>query len=94
VMETWFLADVETLKNHFGKDFKEKKLRKTANIEAIAKDDVLNSLKEATQTRNSSGYHKLKDGAKLLEKINPQKVRAAAPHCERLFETITREVAE
>ena len=92
VMETWFLADVETLKNHFGRDFKENKLRKTVSIEAIAKDDVLDSLKTATQTRRSSGYQKLKDGAKLLEKINPRKVREAAPHCEKLFKAVSGKI--
>jgi len=92
VMETWFLADVEALKNYFGRDFKKNKLPKTVNIEAIAKDDVLDSLKEATQTRKSSGYHKIKDGAKLLEKISPQKVREAAPHCSELFKAISNEI--
>lgn len=93
VTETWFLADVETLKNHFGKDFKEKKLRKTADIEAIAKDDVLSSLEEATKTRKNGGYHKIKDGAKLLEQIDPEKVRHAAFRCELLFAAIAEKIA-
>lgn len=88
VMETWFLADVESLKKHFGKDFKKNKLRKTENVEEISKDDVLNSIEEATKTRKTGGYHKLNDGAKLLEKINPQEVIKNAPHCEKLFQAI------
>ena len=93
VMESWFLADVAALKIHFGVDFKENKLRKNKKVEEIAKDDVLNSLKEATKDRKKGSYHKIQDGAKLLELINPNKVRESAPHCERLFVTI-REIIE
>jgi hypothetical protein len=88
VMETWFLADIEALRNHFGKDFKETKLRKNKKIEEIAKDDVINSLKEATKDRKIGAYRKIKDGAKLLESIDPQKVINAAPHCKELFKDI------
>ena len=93
VMETWFLADVDALKNHFGNDFKESKLRKNKKVEEIAKDDVLNSLKEATKDGKKGGYHKIQDGAKLLELINPNKVREAAPHCRRLFEIISAQIS-
>jgi thymidylate synthase len=92
VMETWFLADAEALKNHFGKDLKENKLRKNKKVEEIAKDDVLDSLKEATKTRKIGAYHKIKDGAKLLENIMPHKVIEAAPHCEKLFNAIKKAV--
>jgi hypothetical protein len=92
VMEAWFLADVETLKSHFGKDFKTNKLRKNEKVEEIAKDDVLDCLKEATKDRKIGAYHKIQDGAKLLELINPQKVREAAPHCEKLFTAISEAI--
>ncbi len=34
------------------------------------------------------------DGKRLIEKISPQKVREAAPHCDRLFETISEIIGE
>jgi len=92
VMESWFLADVEALKNYFGKDFKENKLRKNKNVEEIAKPDVLDSLKEAAKDTQKGIYHKIQDGAKILELVSPKKVRKAAPHCRRLFETITEAI--
>ena len=92
MMESWFLADVEALKNYFGKDFKENKLRKNKKVEEIAKSDVLDSLKEATKETQKGVYHKIQDGAKLLELINPQKVRAAAPRCDELFKAISNEI--
>lgn len=92
VMESWFLADVEALKKHFGQDFKEHKLRKNKKVEEIAKDDVLNSLKESTKDRKKGSYHKIQDGAKLLEIINSNRVREVAPNCERLFQTILENI--
>ncbi len=92
VMESWFLADIDALKKHFGQDFKENKLRKNKKVEEIAKDDVLNSLKESTKDRKKGSYHKIQDGAKLLEIINSNRVREVAPNCERLFRAILEKI--
>ncbi len=77
VMESWFLADPDALKTLF-------RSRPTAgnpNVEEIPKEDVLERLKKAA----NGEYHKVKHGTKLLELIDPAKVRKVAPNCERMF---------
>ena len=91
-MESWFLADIDALKSFYGKEFKENAIPKIKNVEAIAKDKVEKSLATATAKTQKAEYHKIEHGAKILELVNPQKVRQAAPHCERLFETIANEI--
>lgn len=92
VMESWFFADIDTLEKYYGQDFNRRALRQNKNVERIAKSDVENGLANATKNTQKGEYHKTKHGAKILELINPQKVREAAPHCERLFKTIKEEI--
>lgn len=94
VMETWFVTDVESLKSYYGKGFNAKAIPKTADVEKIAKDDVLQALKTSTRKTRKGEYHKIKHGAELLEKIEPRKVRTAAKHCERFFSTLESKIDE
>ena len=94
VMESWFFADIDRLEKYYGQNFNRKALRQSSNVEKIAKSDVENGLANATKNTQKGEYHKTKHGAKLLELINPQKVREAAPHCERLFEIILGQIKE
>ena len=89
VMESWFIADVEALKDFYGQNFRESAIPKHQNnVETIEKATVENSLKKATAKTQKGEYQKIGHGAKILEKINPRKVREAAPHCEKLFDSI------
>lgn len=88
IMESWFLADVAVLKNFYGKEFKESAIPKNKNVEKIAKETVESSLTAATAKTQKAEYHKIEHGAKILEMIDSNKARAAAPHCERLFAVI------
>jgi hypothetical protein len=88
VMESWFLADKEKLAEFYGQKFNQNALAKNTNVEKIAKSDVENGLENATKNTQKGIYHKTRHGAKILEIINPNKVRESAPHCERLFRTI------
>ena len=92
MMESWFFADIDTLEKYYGQNFNRKALRQSNNVEKIAKSDVKNGLANATKNTQKGEYHKTKHGAKLLELINPQKVREVAPHCKRLFETIAKKI--
>lgn len=92
IMESWFLADVDAVKTFYGKEFKETAIPKNDNVETIAKDAVEKSLNAATAKTQKAEYHKIEHGAKILEIINPQKVRKAAPHCEKLFRVIKEEI--
>lgn len=94
IMESWFVADVDALKSFYGKDFKEGAIPKNKNVETIAKETVEKSLETATAKTQKAEYHKIEHGAKILELVNPQKVRDAAPYCERLFKIISQEIGE
>jgi Domain of unknown function (DUF4276) len=84
VMESWFLADADALRAHFGKRFQEGPLKGNPKVEEIPKGDVGVRLKSIA----GGEYDKVRDGVKLLTKIDPAKVRNAAPNCERMFSTI------
>ncbi len=95
-MESWFLADKEKLAGCYDNKFHEKSLPQHKEVEKVPKTDAIEKLKTATkETRNGKGeYGKGIDSGKILGEIRPQKVRAAAPHCERLFKTIKEEIGK
>jgi hypothetical protein len=92
VMESWFFADIDALEKYYGQNFNRKVLRQNKNVEKIAKADVESGLANATRNTQKGEYHKTKHGAKILELVNPQKVREAAPHCDKLFKTISEKI--
>jgi hypothetical protein len=83
IMECWFLADVDALKAVF-KGLSEATVRGNPNVEEIPKADALERLNKAA----NGEYHKVKHGAKLLELIDPAKVRKAASNCDRMFRLV------
>ena len=88
VMESWFLADKETLKAYYGQGFRESCLLETSNIENVSKDTVLQSLKKAVADTKKGEYLKTRHAADLLSQIDSNKVRRSSKNCERLFMTI------
>lgn len=92
LMESWFFADKEKLEEFYGQSFNKNALAKNTNVEKIAKADVENGLANATRNTQKGEYHKTRHGAKILELVNPLKVRNTAPHCEILFTTIIKEI--
>ena len=46
LMETWFLADSDTLKKYYGQGFNDNKIPIRQDIENIAKQDVMNILRK------------------------------------------------
>jgi len=88
-MEAWFFADRDCLKKYFGKGFTENALPGNTQVETIPKKKVLESLKMATRNSVSKGqYGKGKHSFEILGKINPDKVRGAAPNADRLLEKL------
>lgn len=85
MMEAWFLADSEALGAYYGQRFGAKALPGRENVEQIPKADVERFLKEATKKTQKGEYHKIRHGSELLARIDPDKVRKRAPHCERLL---------
>jgi hypothetical protein len=91
-MEAWFLADPDGLTRHFSGNFDRVKLP-TANLaESRTKADITDALKQATRNTKAKEYQKIRDGAKLLEKINPVEVRKHCRWCERLFVELERAI--
>lgn len=86
-METWFLADCQTLETFFGQGFNAKALPTTANpIEGIAKLQVYQSLNNATRNcKTKAPYGKGEHSFKLLALIDPTKVMAASVWAERFI---------
>ncbi|MCW5959560.1 MAG: DUF4276 family protein [Pyrinomonadaceae bacterium] len=89
LMESWFVADKEKLAEFYDKDFNAKALPKNKNIEQIPKNDVITGLEKATQKTKKGKYGKGAHSGEILRIIDSGKVRKSAPHCERLFETIS-----
>jgi hypothetical protein len=84
-MESWFLADPETLARYFGQGFQLSALPKNPNIEDIAKAAVFRALEAATrQAKTKGAYSKGGHSFTILALIDPNKVRRASPHAERL----------
>lgn len=85
VMESWFLADRETLKKFFGQGFKEKSLPAAGKtIESVAKTQIYQSLADATKDcRSKAPYGKGEHSFKLLGLIDPATVTVASPWAAR-----------
>ena len=80
VMETWFLADADTLKRCFGSSFRPNALRAWPQLEQMAKRDIFDVLAQASSKR----YTKRK-AFELLERISPDLVANACPHAKALL---------
>ncbi len=87
-VEAWLIADPDALQAYYGQGFHRGALPARRNVEDIPKADVLKALQQASKKTSKGEYHKIKHCAALLAKINANKVRLRAGHCERLFTTI------
>lgn len=88
VMESWFLADPAAVAAFYGKDFAAGRLPRRKNVEDVPKDAVMAALDVATVKTQKGRYHKIQHAPLILESLDPEKVRARAPHCHRLFQTL------
>ena len=93
-MESWFLGDINAIKEYYGDGFQENALRGNPDIEKIPKTDVYSRLKRATKGTKPGEYHKTKHAPALLERIDVSLVKAAAPNCERMFRIILGKLTE
>jgi hypothetical protein len=101
-METWFLADPDAVRGFFkhSKGFDKETIPDTPPLpaapklatvlQAMSKEKVNAILAKATRDTKDEQYKKIKHGAKLLEKIDSNKVRQQCPACDRLFKTLAK----
>ena len=87
-MESWFLADKDALATYFGRGFNRNNLPGHKDIEEVAKDDVLDGLKNATRQCKKGEYSKGSHSFGILERIDPGKLLAASPHADCLINTL------
>lgn len=87
-MEAWFFADPDALQTFYGAEgFKVEKLRREQypNVEDISKGNLIPWLNATTRDTAKGRYHKTRHGPKILGLLDPVKVRACAPYCDRFF---------
>ena len=85
-MESWFLADVDTLECYYGANFRRQALPQNPDIEDVPKQDVDNGLDRATRDTGKGRYHKGRHSFEILERLDPEKVVAASPYAKRLID--------
>ena len=84
VMETWFLADRDALRDYFGPLFMENALKAWAELEHVPKATVVEALEKAS-ARCPKPYTKGKISFELLAKTDPARVETACPHAEEFL---------
>lgn len=91
-MEAWFFADPDALADFYKDNFNKSALPTTRDVEQIAKTRHKSALEAATKNTTKGRYHKTRHAPRILEALDPNKVRARAPHCDRLFETLRAKI--
>jgi hypothetical protein len=86
LMESWFLADPQAVKRYFGTGVLMKHLKEVADIELVAKADVMTRLNSATKTSKHGKFDKARDSFELLSRIDPARVEIASRHAKRLLD--------
>ncbi len=89
-MEAWFVADRQSLGAYFGKDFKAAALPKREDVEAIAKRDLEQTLRQATMSCSKGAYRKGRHSFELLGCLDPSKVMESSPYARQLIGVLKR----
>ena len=77
-MESWFLADKDTLESYYGQGFLRNSLPARPKVEAIPKATVMSSLEHASAPCQKKSYHKTNHGFAILALIDPKLIEAAS----------------
>ena len=91
VMESWFLADRDTLADYYGQGFQTDAIPRYQNVETVPKQDVLEKLKQATLRTKKGEYSKGSHSFRILAKINPDKVTRASQYANRFIAQLEHE---
>lgn len=94
VMESWFLADKETLTKFFGQKFNGNALPKQTKVEEVSKKDIYDGLKSATSATQKGKYGKGAHSFSILENIDPKKIIKASPWAKRLLTELKKELLD
>ena len=91
-METWIVADSETLGEYYEQGFNTKVLPRRANLEEAPKSEVERCLNQATTGTRKGRYHKIRHAGDLLRRVDANKAKARCRHCRRLFDVLGRTI--
>lgn len=86
-MEAWLIADPAALETYYGNGFRRAALPPRRDVEAIPKPRLQDSLDQATKDTTKGQYTK-SHGFALIGLVDPEKLRAAAPHAARFFDEL------
>lgn len=90
IMESWFLADRDALREFYSQGYRENALPQNPQIERVAKDDVLDGLDRAARSTSKRGYDKGSHSFEILARLDPEKVQNSSPHAKRFVEVLFR----
>jgi Domain of unknown function (DUF4276) len=83
-METWIVADRQTLQAHFKKDFHDSALPPLQDLETRSRHDVQEKLSHATRNC-SNAYEKGSRSFEILGKLNPDELKKHLPSFARIL---------
>jgi hypothetical protein len=89
-METWLIADLDTLRRYYGPEFIVKQIFRNANVEHIDRHDLAKALTEATKRTKKGPYRKIQHASELLAQVDVSTIHRKASYCERLFATLMK----
>lgn len=92
-MEAWLIADKAALAEFYQQGFNQNALPQNPRVEEVSKTDLLDGLRRATEKTSKGRYHKTIHAPEILKRLDVAKVRQAASHCERLFQTLTEKMS-
>lgn len=93
VMETWLLADQDTLRGYYGARFRASALPSHADLEDLAKTDVERALALATSGTSKGAYHKIRHASEILASLDRDLVRQRCPHFKRMWDWLWSRLA-
>lgn len=92
-VEAWLIADPEALTRYYGQHFRRNVLPEQTDVETIPKEQLLEKLKRATEKTQKGPYAKIRHCADLLGRLNRDRVRQRASHCDLLFQTLEARIS-
>ena len=85
-MEAWLVTDAAALEKCFGRDVRVIKLPRHPSIEAVPKKEILDVLDLAAKKTPTRHYHKIRDGARILQELDPEVVASRSRHASELHD--------
>ena len=86
-METWLLADKQTLITYFPA-VRASALLPDTDLESRREEEVYDALRKATKPSSKGRYHKGNHSFDLLGKVRTEELKSRLPHFRRFVETL------